>query len=357
MGGNALKNVQTMRLPKDKYNIVKKTIYDKISQYFPIYYLYELPEKTDFGDLDILYDLNLNSIYQLIEQLFNPVEMVHNGNVISFSYLIEENQYFQIDMIKVSNIECALFFFSYGDLGSILGRIIKYYDLTFGFDGMWLIPHKSTIQEHKYWKEKCIENKDVIKELGEVQKIFLTNKPEEICAFFGYDYEKWKSGFTTHQEIFDFITSSHYFIKFPFHKENSNYAMRKRIVKRKFYNEFLNYLENDDTLCDEDLHSCTLRNLQPLAISYFEKEYEFEKNIDLYFLHQKRKNKFNGKMIIDLINTTNPKEVGNIILLFRDYIADKNNCTFEDWLDQVEQKDVIEELHLFISDFTPYFFL
>ena len=102
MGGKALKNVITTRLIKEDYMKIKSEIVSILAPHLSLTFLYELPEKEDFGDLDILYVPNEKIVINdLIMQLFNPKEMVTNGTVLSFSYLIEESEpiHFQIDLI------------------------------------------------------------------------------------------------------------------------------------------------------------------------------------------------------------------------------------------------------------------
>ena len=87
MGGNALKNTKIVRISLITLNKIKEEIKDKISDELEIDFMIENPEKTDFGDLDIVYKLNPNSkiiVKELIDKLFSPVEMVVNGDIISF---------------------------------------------------------------------------------------------------------------------------------------------------------------------------------------------------------------------------------------------------------------------------------
>ena len=161
MGGNALKLVITIRKNKTEYYLLR----DKIKKIFLergiiIDYIPELEDKESFGDLDILYS-NIEML-SVIKELFVPNEIVINGEVISFDY-----DDFQIDMIKCENIEFCKFYFSYGDFGNLIGKILKKYEYTFGHHCLSLI----------------FEN----------TKVVLTTDANEFCKFINIEYEKWKS--------------------------------------------------------------------------------------------------------------------------------------------------------------------
>jgi hypothetical protein len=141
MGGNALKNVNCVRVNANIYNTIKSTVLVKLQNFIPIFEfvpIIETPEKETFGDLDLLYETKENqNIYNIVNEIFAPKEMIRNGNVISFSFPLgkPDDGYFQIDLIKVSNIEMAQFYFGYGDIGNIIGFIAKRNHLTFGQEG------------------------------------------------------------------------------------------------------------------------------------------------------------------------------------------------------------------------------
>lgn len=90
----------------------------------------------------------------------------------------------------------AQFYFGYGEVGIILGRLLKKNNLTFGIDGLWINYGDS--------------------------KITLLDNPEEICKFIELDYNKWKCGFITKVELFDWITETKFFDKNYFSQDSFN---------------------------------------------------------------------------------------------------------------------------------------
>ena len=132
MGGHALKKVIASRINLIEYNKVKLDLAEKFQNLLDIKFVIDVPNKQDFGDIDVLYSLessDLIDIISLIKKLFNPIEIVPNGPILSFSYSvintndnsIASEKYFQVDLIYCKNIEMGKFYFSYGDLGGIIG--------------------------------------------------------------------------------------------------------------------------------------------------------------------------------------------------------------------------------------------
>ncbi len=335
MGGNAIKKVKISRISKCDYQLIKQNIFDLLSNDFQLEFIFDLPEKEDFGDLDILYlNINNKNIVDFIIQHFNPNEIVYNGNVISFDYkLIKDNQsiYFQIDLIKTQNINMAKFYFSYGDIGSILGLIAKRYNLVFGFDGLWINTKLKTIVQ--YLKNKNIDDIDKsfenINEDYNFGKIILTNNPEQICEYLDFDYQKWKNGFNNNYEIFQWIIKSKYFQKNIFYQTNREH--RENIKKRTFYNFFI---ENNSKLEDNDNNN----NINQLnSIEYFKKENELNNLIENFKLNNERKDKFNAHIFKEY--GIEDKKLGENICEFKKYIL-QFNPNFEEWLDTNNKNDI-----------------
>lgn len=172
MGGHALTTVSCCRVDANVYNLIKTDVIAKLNKHLNVYPIPEAPEKTDFGDLDVLYRMEAEKdVAQIIKEVFNPVEIKRNGPVISFSYMLDNSYFFQIDLIASTNLPMSLFYFSYGDYGSVIGRMVKPLGLTFGEVGLWCI----------------YEN----------ERIILSADPVRICEYLELDYNEWWCGFQT----------------------------------------------------------------------------------------------------------------------------------------------------------------
>ena len=328
MGGNALKKVITTRKNKFEYEKIKSIILEKTSKYLKCENVIELPNKESFGDLDILYisDDKINT-KDLVIELFNPGEIVVNGDIMSFDY-----DKFQIDLIKChsqEDLDSSRFYFSYGDLGAILGRIVNYYGIKFGHEGLWINLIDNTINSDS--------DINMTKIIG---KLELTKSPKNVCEFLSLDYNKWVDKFSSKKEIFDWILTSKYFKKEIFF--NLNYDHRRRLSLRPFYKEFLDYIEvsiNEITKVN-NLDSEIKINLQNHAIEYFDKKKEVLILLENIKLIEERRNKFNGKLLLEI--GIKDKELGKIIMEFKIFIKNKFNKTFEEFLDENSKEDIFK---------------
>ena len=312
MGGHALKNVKTRRLPLKEYDQIK----NEISAFFDVQeiaFIPEVPNKQDFGDLDILYkgesSLGKNT-FDLIREKIKPQprEIVHNGDVYSFDY-----KSFQIDLIKCYNFEMGQFYLSYGDFGGIIGRIVNRYNIKFGQEGLWINVHLDEGKTHSHGR------------------IILSDSPKQICEFLGLDHTKWISGFQSKQEIFEYAISCRLFDPRYFDH------LTERNRKRPMYLEFVEYVEN---LMPRETPDP--RALQMEAITFFGKIHEYNKIIEDLEIRRQRREKFNGRIFLDL--GIPEKEIGSAIAKF------KESCppNFEEWVDQKTAEEILALIKNFL---------
>lgn len=322
MGGNALKTVKTVRIDLLTYNKIKKEIYDKINNDIQIEFLFDNPDKIDFGDLDILYKSEEQiSMIDYITKIFTPIEIVKNGDVISFSYNIIGNEYAQIDFIKTTNFSMSKFFFSYGDLGLLIGKMARHHELSFGDRGLFI---------------KNIYN----------QNIYLSDNPKEICDYLNLDYTNW-STFKSEIEIFTWLSTCNLCYQDIF--ISGNYEHRHRIETRPMYNRFIEWL-NINMINKQNI----MENKQNDAILYFNKQHIIDELEKENMIKQERKTKFNGKKILELNVINNEKELGVFIKNFKEHI--KNKYTdFDIWLDNNTSTIIDNEIINFNQNYLSLF--
>jgi hypothetical protein len=141
MGGHALSPGLTERKDLHDYLRIKQLVLDKLlevnSQIIQIGTVIEVPEKVEFGDLDLIYyrleNISEIDVKSLIQKAFEPNEIFQCGNVTSFDF-----EHFQIDFIECdeSTFELTRFCLSYGDRGMILGQIARWNGFSLGFQGL-----------------------------------------------------------------------------------------------------------------------------------------------------------------------------------------------------------------------------
>lgn len=306
MGGHALKKTAIARFDRNTYERAKINIVDALSSHLDIRFLLDVPGKETFGDLDVLYKARHAgvAIRALIDQTFHPVEVYHNGPILSFAYLMDDNHY-QVDMILVDEFDSYMFYLSYSDVGNIIGRILKGHSLHFGMQGLFVRVN-----------------------IGSQEKVLILSKrPEEICRYLGVDYEVWQH-FSSMPEIFNWIVSMNAFVPLV------DYGDKDK-ADRQMYQQFLHYIAFDG----EPEPYIRPSKVQE-AIEHFNKQEEVDAMKAEYALGCARREKFNGNKFIEYYS--DKVELGKAILRFKtEVVAQSDVLSFDSWIDMstVEQVD------------------
>jgi len=297
MGGNALKNTIIERIEFSLYNSIKNDIFNKLKAFAEIKFIKDAPNKLDFGDIDILYKTELDLKSKILE-IFCPVETFTNSNIFSFAYNLN-GKYYQIDMIQTTDFEMYEFYYSYGDVGNIIGRMVRESGLRLGCQGLFL-------------KNDILEKETII----------LSNNPTQICEYLGIEHSKW-GFFEDENEIFEWIISSRFFVN-EFHCRSKD---KRKQRTRQMLKNYLNFIV--------DKPSNTVENKQSEALSYFGKNEIYNNIIHEKELLDYRKKKFNGCKFMNF--GIQGKSVGGKIEEFKKHIKTVNNTIddnfFEKWLD------------------------
>jgi hypothetical protein len=333
MGGNALKKVKVQRIPIKIYKEIIQELIEKLAN-IPISFCFpfEVPGKEDFGDIDVLVDskfvdggLDKKKILDLIQNLFAPPEIANNGSVISFAYPKDEF-FYQVDFILVSSLEMAQLYFSYGDCGAIIGRYLAFHGLTFGDSGLLV-----KIKESYLFNGQFPES-DVV-----LDSILLSAIPTEVCNYLCLDYERWKLGFQNCEEIFHWLIGSRFFRKefFAFMKMEH----RKRLKLRKFYQNFLDFIQVDcenvsDLESKYELPPAEVYQHVMNALTHFNKIQELKPIEDLYLLKQSRREKFNSKLFSE--RGTEQTKLSEVMKAFKL----SRNEEFDAWLDNHSKAEI-----------------
>lgn len=312
MGGHALKTVSVTRKSADEYGKIKQEVAALFQGKLELAFIPDVPGKPDFGDLDILYKASDRDIRVLVEEVFHPNEIVRNGDVTSFDY-----KNFQIDMIKCIKFEMGQFYLSYGDFGSLIGRIVNFYGLKFGHEGLWMNVHldeHGDPSHHSYGK------------------IILTDDPREICTFLGVTYNSWAT-LQSKTDIFDFVRSSRFYNASFF---NGNTKHPKRV--RPMYLEFLEYCDASSAIEPPER-----KYIQMEALRIFNKQDEYKRIFKE--LEEKRtiREKFNGHIFLDF--GIPAERIGESITSFKQSIAE-----FEDWVIRTSADEIRAAIHTFLKE-------
>lgn len=230
MGGNAFKNHDQRRVSKEEYSAHQSRIIPILDQAFPEFkgrFLVPLSyrDKPDYGDLDILTDFPVGERREEIFNLLDPEAFVNNGN--GMSLLIEG---FQVDFSKVKpwELNSSFIYFSWNDLGNLMGKIYHKFGLKYGHRGLTMPLREGTHQ------------------FSEIE--ISQDHANNIFPFLDLDFNRFQEGFDTLEDVYQFVVSSKYFNPDIFKYENLNHTNRCRDKKRPTYSGFLAWIKEQEGL-------------------------------------------------------------------------------------------------------------
>lgn len=305
MGGNALLqyNIKTVRYDSKKYLELCPIVIDKLSKYFyDVYIPRGYTNKNDYGDLDVIVSnkkYNFDKL-KILKKEFDYDACFHNSNIYSINYGLDKKD-FQIDIIFTKNrffkTTCA--YFDVSDLNIFMGIIARKLKVKYGYFGL------------KY--QVMSEKKDKI-----LDEIILSTDVKKIFEFLGFDYSKFKKGFDSLEDIFNYVINSKYFNKEYFFYKNLDSENRNRNKRRIIYNNFIKYIET----LPENNSNLNLSKTEKLK-KIFEAFPELELEKKIFQLKEKEKitnqikEKFNGNLIMELIPELKDKALGLFIKNFK----------------------------------------
>lgn len=238
MGGNALKSlgVETRRMDAPEFHQVSADIIKAFSLAFPGVRVEAIPayrSKSDFGDLDLMVEKERFNAIGGVEFLEEWAARTgfsrgshRNDTVTSVEWRSHpgEEKGLQVDFITspAEEFNSALAYFSYNDLGNLMGRIAHKMGLVYGHRGLLF-----TMRDNTHAFDNIVVSHDMDKSM----------------SFLGYDPVRFRSGFEDLEDIYQFVVSSQYFNRDIYLLENRNHVSRTRDRKRKTYRGFLEWIE------------------------------------------------------------------------------------------------------------------
>ncbi|MDI6976658.1 hypothetical protein [Serratia sp. Se-RSBMAAmG] len=290
MGGNALKEVRTRRLDREEFEQCEKNVVIFLKENFPTAMVDSIPsyrEKSTFGDLDVLISEEGLKAHGGIEKLIEKAQETFfsrqekaNGHVLSFEYRTspEQERGFQVDVLQMAEVtlDYAKNYFSYNDLGNLVGRSAHKMGLKFGHNGLWYVMRDG---DHK------------------LADILLTRDFDKSLSFMGFDPKRFREGFENLEEVYEYVGGSKYFDGNIYLMENQSYKYRVRDKKRPTYQQFLQWIRDNDT---PSVFTYPQDKAEWLP-KIFEAFPEFKKNYDLTLKNYdnilKVREKFNSELM------------------------------------------------------------
>lgn len=267
------------------------------SSVVPAYY-----NKPDFGDIDIVV---CNDVHDAVSSIIESLKpdlvsdlVVKNGNVTSIGVRVGTKIH-QIDLISASaeEYEFSLRYYSFNDLGNLIGRIAHKMGLKFGHDGLWL----------------PLRDGDNL-----FANILLTQDFDKALQFLDYSPIIFRAGFSTLEEIFDYVVTNGRFNKEIYLLDNRNTIARTRERKRKTYMAFLEWVESKRGLSEFNWPKDKSVWLTRIFMHFPHASSEYYNAVWNLQETKRAKELFNGNIVMDLTGLT-----GKALGKFMQYLKDQ----------------------------------
>ncbi|KAI0086550.1 hypothetical protein BDY19DRAFT_894795 [Irpex rosettiformis] len=239
MGGNAfatlLPGASFPRMSPEVYNRLKDDLTKRLQAFFEVVAVpREAPEKVDHGDLDFVVcnsrrDFNLEEVWKALGA--REAVLLEGNRISNFAIPAEipsgdaSEVYHQVDVRVCTDLEefdRAIAYNSYGDLGMILGSVTRAAQLVFGNNGLKLAKPVPT-------SPPCT--------------LRLSASFPDILSFLSLSIDKWREGFATRTEIFDWVASSPLFDVWNA-RRTPGMLQKGKPGERPMYRAFIEYAEH-----------------------------------------------------------------------------------------------------------------
>ncbi|KAF9646700.1 hypothetical protein BDM02DRAFT_3254913 [Thelephora ganbajun] len=332
MGGNAFSDrLPTALFPRMSpafYNSLKTRVTSRLEA---LYHLVavppEAPGKPDYGDLDIVIcqpkivkkDIPLSECVTLaeIEQALGSAHSLPlpGDRTSNFAIPIQHDElYVQVDLHFCEDVESwnsRILFQSYGELGMILGVLARTVGLTWTVAGLKLFRYNTYISDPPY--------------------IRLTGSHHEIFEFFGLARGVHEQGFTTAQEVFDWVTTSRFFNPHRLLPAMKNLKFKG---ERKMHNEFLDHLRSLIS-SGESQNPLDVHAIQDEALALFCKREEFDNAVREKYLCRKVKEVFRGSLVKEWTGLSYWGDVKVVTDAMRVRVLDGIDAADKDWREEM----------------------
>jgi hypothetical protein len=272
--------------------------------------------KPDFGDMDIIIRLDNPTTWQTLRQEFvtdlGVTETKSGGGVFSTVY-----QGLQVDYFTAAPefFESTYNYLSFNDLGNLLGKICRRFNLKYGEEGLAYVFRR---QDGNYKKDLTISTDFA-----------------EICRLLELDYGQWQQGFDELADVFDWVIASPYFSVRPYIDQST--SLEKKVKERTTIQKFLAYLE-EQQITKEYQYLENRDDYVPWIAEQFPAadllaRIAVEKQLDERSIAVRAK--FNGNRIMELIPNLSGKTLGAFIVKLKEQIPD-----FEEYVLTQEQEAI-----------------
>lgn len=319
------------RLSQTRYLDIEKEVRAYLSK--TLGEAYRIPRyyasKADFGDMDIIVAPDLTGkdreeVRQSIIQGLGITQYKFVGNIFSTVY-----QNFQVDFfcVEAEYLESTYNYLSFNDLGNLIGRICKRFNLKYGEHGLMYV----------YRREEGNYNIDLP----------ITTDFSQICHFLGLDYAVWEKGFDNLENLFAWVISSPYFSVEPYLNAK---PIEKRARHRPTIERFLEYLKQHRIqkryVFEEDKEAYLPTIIEAFPEAKLAEQLEAENSKESRSIAIQAK--FNGKHVMSLLPELHGRDLGLFILEFKQQFQDTH--AFEEYIINTPQASIDEHILRFHAE-------
>ena len=155
----------------------------------------------------------------------------------------------------------------------------------------------------------------------------LSSSIPDIFPFFGLSLERWKAGFETQHDAFEWITSSRFYV----HGQVSDKTSRaKSRVNRGMYQAFLQWsearAENDGQFQEKqetEDREATKESLRKEALAFFGKREEHDALVQANERKVRLKAIWNGRKVGEWVGVGNYRKIGKVMAVMRRTIGEE----------------------------------
>lgn len=289
--------IRTPRMTHAVYNHLREIYLRRLQEYFTtgkVIYLTEAPEKDSYGDVDFFVALDGRVDFQALSRHMCAVGCISAwqnctlalpkesliGDDLGWAAVHEDVQarfpdnaltgetYAQVD-IEIVPSELAdwhAFYTSYGDMSSLLGRIVTNLGFTVTTTGLWL--RMRELDDSKGNPNLIIPNAD--------GTTFLSQDPNSIMTFLGLCPDCYRKGFTTLTEFYTWLSKTPLLsadaINLKRHKADDHRREQTRTVYSRFFKE---WLPANKTLITSSTEADQLSNIALLRAHWLDQALTF----------------------------------------------------------------------------------
>lgn len=305
MGGNLYK---VNRVNRARYDEIVNSLLPVLDKHFGDHYRIPIAyhHKPDFGDVDIILDAGFlqdkDWLSPVLADLGSPFHK-QIRNVVSLNYMN-----FQVDFFvaPTTRFHSTYNFMCYNILGNLIGRLYHKFNLKYGEQGLEYVLRGY--------------NNHISKE------IIVSRDMRTMLEFVDLSYERWLMGFDSLKDIFDYVIDSKYFCSKSYNLDFFN--VKKRKFERPDFNTLLDYIHDNKIEKNYSFDPDKDKYL-PMIDEYFKTNLteKYQHHIDLSARLKVVAEKFNGRIVGELIPELKQKELGSFINEFRslygvDYLYD-----------------------------------